>query len=187
MSSEQNSIETKFNNLKKLVSNKEYKDISVHGGNAIIVTYDPPDEDEYLNRVRDEYKEHRIIDLSAIFVSYVDIYGIDNMKSALKNYRSTPRKLFYNDSTSQKSFYDLIIDEIKAAIEEDKLPILIRTGILYGTHIENVKLLEHRVVSTSDKPLVIFYPSTRRKNSQDDEKIFFLNVKQANDYRGKII
>lgn len=42
--------------------------------------------------------------------------------------------------------FDLILADIKSVCENDKIPILIRTGCLYGTGIENVNVMEHKEV-----------------------------------------
>ncbi len=64
-----------------------------------------------------------------------------------------------------------------------QLPILVRTGALYGTGIENINLMDSKVVHNLPLPLVIMYPVT----FSAENKLKFLNVKLASDYRATVI
>ena len=67
------------------------------------------------------------------------------------------------------------------------MPIIIRSGILYGTGIRNKYILESDVVRKSKNPLLVFYPGEVREDINENEKVFFLNAMKANDYRGQLI
>jgi len=60
--------------------------------------------------------------------------------------------------------------------------MLVRTGALYGTGIENVNIMEHATVMSLDQPLVFFYPSTL-----ENDNLLFLNFKLASKYRCTLI
>jgi hypothetical protein len=59
---------------------------------------------------------------------------------------------------------------------------LIRTGCLYGTGIENVNIMEHKIITKLSHPLIIFYPSKIQSDN-----LLFLNFKQASKYRCALI
>ncbi len=59
---------------------------------------------------------------------------------------------------------------------------LYSTGSLYGTRIENVHIIEHKVTMGSKLPLVILYPGT-----YDNDKLLYLNTRVASKYRCYIV
>jgi hypothetical protein len=61
-------------------------------------------------------------------------------------------------------------------------PILIRSGVLYGTGIENLNLMEDKTVMGLDNPLVLFYPA-----KLENDNLYFLNFKLASKYRCTVI
>ena len=77
---------------------------------------------------------------------------------------------------------DLIISAINDAYQKGKIPVLIRTGSLYGKGIENVNIMEHKTVMGLNNPLVILYPS-----KIENENFYFLNFKLASKYRCTVI
>lgn len=181
------SIQSKFNDLKTAINEGRSKWPISQGANALIVVYPPEQEEQYLDRVYRDYCNEYFINLSNIFINAIDKYGVEPFKTNLRNYRSTPQRLFY-DKENKKSLYMLIINEIKNAFEQDKIPIIIRAGILYGTHIENTNIVENKIVQRSPKPLILFYPATVEEGiNEKSESIRFLGIKKASDYRGYII
>ena len=180
------SLESKFNDLKIAIREDRGRWPDAQGANALIVVYPPEKENSYLERVNEEYNGEYIIDLSELFIEYIDKFGgIDTFKTIYKNYRST--SVFSDEDSENKDLLDTIIEEIEKAVEKDKMPIIIRSGILYGTEIRNKYILESDVVRKSKKPLIILYPGEVREDINDNEKVFFLNAVKANDYRGQLI
>jgi hypothetical protein len=109
-------------------------------------------------------------------VEYIDQFGLGEFTNAYNDYQSDPQKLF-------KDFLDLIINRIDKAGKENKLPILVRTGVLSGTGIENISIMDSQIVHSLSKPLVILYPATEA----GDKRLKFLNYKPASDYRSIVI
>ena len=180
------SMESKFNDLKIAIKEDRGRWPDAQGANALIVVYPPEEENDYLKRVNKEYSGEYIIDLSDLFIDYIDKYGgIDNVKTIYKNYRST--SVFSDEDSKNENFKKIIIGEIGKAVEKNKMPIIIRSGILYGTGIRNKHILESDVVRESKKPLLVFYPGEVREDINENEKVFFLNAMKANDYRGQLI
>ena len=181
------SIESKFNDLKLAIKEDKGRWISSQGVNAVIVVYPPEDEKEYLKRVKQDYSQEYIIDISSLFVELIDYYGPDNFKTMYKDFKSTPDQVFADQSTEEEDLFSLIIREIKTAKKENKMPILIRTGILYGTGIRNKDILENREISQIKRPLIVFYPGEIREDVDDKERVYFLGTIKASDYRGHFI
>src|SRR6056297_1274153 len=142
------SMKSKFDDLKIAIKEDRGKWPDAQGVNALIVVYPPQEEEDYLNRAKEEFNSEYIIDISELFIKYIDNYGgIENFKKIYKSYRST--SVFLNEDNNNKDFLDLILDEISKAVKEDKTPVIIRSGILYGTDIRNKNILESDVVGNS--------------------------------------
>lgn len=187
MSSLTKSMEIKFNHLKQAIDKDQGKAISSQGVNAFLLVYPPEEEPAYLERAQKDYAGEYFIDLSELFVELVDEYGLDTFLNAYKEFRSTPSDFFADENSANLDFMDLIKREIAKARDNDKLPIMIRTGILHGTGIRNKPILEDDIIKTLKKPLVIFYPGEVKKDINEKERVWFLGVLKASDYRGQLI
>ena len=185
MSSLNKSMESKFNDLKLAINEERGKWPTAQGVNALIIVYSPEEEKKYFKRIEEEFSDEYIIDLSQLFIKYIDMFGLETFKTVYKNYRST--SAFINENEEDKDFLDLILEEIEKAVDSNKMPVIIRSGILYGTGIRNKDILESDIVNKTKKPLLIFYPGEVQKDINDNEKVFFVNAVKANDYRGQLI
>ena len=178
-------IDSKFNDLKLAIESDRAKWISSQGANALIVVYPPKEEKNYLDRLKQDYGNEYIIDLSDLFVSLIDKTGIENFKGSYKMYDA--ERIFNNADADQLDLFDLIIEEIKKADKLNKMAIIIRAGILFGTDIRNKHILEHSIINKLKRPLVIFYPGEIEKDYNEKEKVLFLGAQKASDYRGQLI
>lgn len=187
MSSLNKDIKSKFNDLRTAIKEGRSRWIDSNGVNALVIVYPPEKEKEFLDRVYQDYGDQHIIDISELFTQLIDSYSLEVFRGALKDYKSTPETLFNNPKSEQQDLFKMIISEIEEAVNKDKIPILIRTGILHGTHIENTEILEADIINKSQKPLLVFYPAEVREDINEEERVYFLGVKKANDYRGQLI
>ena len=153
-------IDQKFNDLRIILTNKDKDSIKMdaHGGNSILFIYPPREEELYLSRIKRDYPDAYFIDIAELFIKYIDIIGYDNFIEVYEEYRSEPEKLFKSESSSQ-DFYKIILEEIKEAIKINKIAIIIRTGALFGTGIENISIMEESAVYQMNLPLIIMYPA----------------------------
>ena len=174
----------KFNELKFILKNKDKQSIKMesHGGYSILFVHPPKEEKKYLERIKKEYPNAYFIDIAKLFVEYIDSIGFDEFVKIYEEYSSEPEKLFKSE-LSETDFYKNILKEIETAGKEKKIPILIRTGALYGTGIENISIMDSKIVQNLPLPLVIMYPAI----VGGDNKLKFLNFKLASDYRATLI
>lgn len=179
-----NEIFHKFNALHILLerNDKGFLKMHAHGGNSILFTYPPQEEKVYLERIRIEYPDACFIDLAELFVAYIDDIGCEDFVEIYEEYASEPEKLFRSDMNAD-DFYQRILRAIQQAGDARKIPVLLRTGALYGTGVENINIMDSKIVHDLPLPLVIMYPAAVGA----DNKLQFLNVKPASDYRATVI
>ena len=168
----------KFGDLKSYIENQNQLRRQSNGGNSILFSYPPREEQQYIEEAKDLYADSAsFIDVSKLLVQVIDEDGWDSFSEYYNDFKSTPHLIFHSDDPTPDLF-DLIISEIENACRDNKIPFLIRTGCLFGTGIENVNIMEHKAVMNLPHPLVIFYPS-----KIEDGNIYFLNFKLASKYR----
>jgi len=172
----------KFEDLEFHLNNRDALRRQANGGNSVLFSYTPDEESEYILKAKELYGDKAVfIDISQLFVEFIDADGWNNFKEYYKDYQNTPHVVFKSDDP-EPDLFKLIIYAIEKASEEDKIPMLIRTGVLYGTGIENVNIMEHPSVMALSHTLVFFYPS-----KIEDENLLFLNFKSASKYRCTLI
>ena len=59
------------------------------------------------------------------------------------------------------------------------MAIIVRAGVLYGTGIENISIMEESTVFQMKLPLIIMYPAS----ISELNKLKFLNCRLASGYR----
>jgi len=174
----------KFQNLAVALA-KENRDnirIEANGGNSVLFVYPPKDELKYIDKAKTNYPNAEFIDVREALVEFIDSIGWDDFEDYYKSYQTEPENIF-RDSDDERKLESLIIEKIKTAISEDRLPFLIHTGALFGTGIENVHIMENSDVMKFGIPLVVFYPT----DIQPDGQLKFLGVKPASKYRCKLV
>lgn len=175
----------KFENLKASLNmqNRDQLRRKANGGNSIIFTYPPEEEASYMQKFEELDTElmYSFVDISKLLVEFIDLDGWTDFESYYNDFKDTPHLIFKSEDEST-DLMDLIIAAISDADQKGKIPVLIRTGALYGTGIENVNIMEHKTVMGLNNPLVILYPS-----KLENENLYFLNFKLASKYRCTVI
>jgi hypothetical protein len=173
----------KFDNLRVSLEtqNRDQLRRKANGGNSILFSYPPSEEEEYLEHARNVLpdSEFRFIDVATLFVEFIEKLGLEKVENRYKIYRATPHKVF---SSGETGLADLIVQKISEADQEGYIPVLIRTGVLHGTGIENVNIMEHKGIMKLKNPLIIFYPA-----KAENGNLYFLNFKPASKYRCTVI
>nr|WP_198166315.1 hypothetical protein [Prosthecochloris sp. HL-130-GSB] len=177
-----NDHQQKFADLKFHIVNQDQLRRQANGGNSILFSYPPNEEQQYVEKAKELYPDNaEFIDISKLLVQFIDEDGWESFSEYYKDFKNTPHLIFRSDDPTPDLF-DLIIREIESVCRNDKIPFLIRTGCLFGTGIENVNIMEHKAVMNLPHPLVIFYPS-----KIEDDNIYFLNFKLASKYRCTLV
>ena len=172
-----------FDDLKFQIANQDQLRRQANGGNSILFSYPPHEEQLYITKARALYQDTvEFIDVSRLLVQFIDEEGWDSFKAYYQSMASSVHKVFHDEDAQEHDLLDQIIYEIKVACKNNKIPFLIRTGCLYGTGIENVNIMEHRTVMNLPHPLVIFYPSRF-----DEDNLYFLNFKLASTNRCTLV
>ena len=172
----------KFTDLTFYIKNNDQLRRQANGGNSVLFSYPPNEEQQYINKAKEHYVDNAsFIDVSTLLVQCIDEDGWDSFSEYYNDFNSTPHLVFRSDDPTPDLF-DRIISEIENARRNNKIPFLIRVGCLFGTGIENANIMEHKSVMTLTHPLVIFYPS-----KIEDDTIYFLNVNIVLNYRGALV
>ena len=151
-----------------------------NGGNTILLAFPPAQEGRYIAKAEELYVDACFIDISRLFVQYIDSVGYDAFEEFYRAYQTTPDQVFKNDDDD--NLFIRIIDAIKAAAASDRIPFIIRTGALHGTGIVNQHIMDDNHVLRLKQPLVFFYPA-----ELENDTLLFLNFKPASKYRCKLI
>jgi hypothetical protein len=172
----------KFDDLKIAIhiDNRTQLKRDANGGNTVLFIFPPDEEDKYIEKAKKLYPDAYFIDISRLFVQYIDSIGLDDFVEFYRSYETTPDQVFKNDNDI--NLFKLIIDEIKIASKNNKLPFIVRTGILFGTGIVNQHIMDDSSVLSLEQPVVFFYPA-----KLEDNELLFLNFKPASKYRCKLV
>jgi hypothetical protein len=169
----------KFDNLRTSLElqNRNQLRRKANGGNSILFTYPPEEEKLYLTKL-EEYEDQldlKRIDIAKLFTEFIDEVSMKSIERKYAIFKATPHKVFL-------PFTEKIVSAIQEVNEGDKCPVLVRTGALYGTGIENVNIMENRIIMGLKHPLIIFYPS-----KTENDSLYFLNFKPSSKYRCTVI
>jgi len=176
--------EQKFQALRHHIENQDQLRKQSNGGNSILFSYPPHEEQLYIDKAKETYTDEAgFIDVSRLFVKFIDEHGWESFKSYYCDDFQYSTHLLFKSDDSDTDLFDMIITQIEAACKNGKIPFLIRTGVFYGTGIENANIMDHRTVMNLPRPLVIFYPSSLGA----DDTLLFLNFKPASKYRCTLV
>ncbi len=172
----------KFTDLDYQINNLDQLRRQANGGNSILFGYPPKEENLYLAKATEALGGRAdFIDVSRLLVSFIDGMGWGDFERYYREFGATPHKVF-RAGGDDPDLFNTIIAAIVASAEVGKIPILIRTGCLVGTGIENANIMDCKEVMRLKVPLVIFYPSVIV-----DENLLFLNFKPASKYRCTLV
>lgn len=171
---------------KRLVESDRQSEIrlNANGGNSILIICDPQQEGEFIDSIMNQMGNdtYQIIDLNDIITKYVDSNGqlLEDLFDLLKG--SVPQIFRSTDDSDHIDLFKFIIRIIDGCFENNRIPVLINSGALYGSGIENINLMEHEIVMRSKLPLIILYPATKQ-----GDQILFLSKRPASKYRCMIV
>jgi hypothetical protein len=177
----------KFENLNYALheNNSTQLKREANGGNSILFTFPPKEENLYIEKafeLLNDPNKFTFIDVSKLFVEYIDEDGIEGFVNLYEELQPTSHKLFMSKEDPHIDLFDKIIHKIIETVNDDTTPILIKTGALYGTGIENINITDNSDIMNLKLPIVIFYPG-----EMNEETLYFLNTKEASKYRCTVI
>ncbi|HHU96165.1 MAG: hypothetical protein QM293_08850 [Bacteroidota bacterium] len=155
-----------------------------NGGNSILIVCNPAKELEFIKSIYANMNDenYNIIDLNSLLVQFVED-NRSNLPTLFELRQSSLPHIFkLPDHEVGNDLFRTIIEAIKNSFDDGKIPVLINTGALYGSGIENIHIMEHEVVMKSSLPLIVLYPAT-----YDGENLLFLSKRPASKYRCHII
>lgn len=172
--------------LLRLVNSDKRSEIrlNANGGNSVLVVCPPSLEYQFIEKIYSMMPTgtFQVIDINEILISFVEEHqaDIDEMFDLLKG--SVHQIFKAPEGETSPDLFKLLISAIEKSYKEDKIPVLIHSGALYGSGIDNIHLMEHELVMNSKIPLIILYPAT-----QEGDKLMFLHSRHVSKYRGMIV
>lgn len=172
--------------VKRIVESDKRSEIrlNANGGNSILLVCPPELEFQFIEKLKVllPSETYHIIDINEMLISFVETHqaDLDEMFDLLKG---SVHQIFKapEGETSSDLFKHLLL-AIEQTFNERKIPVLIHSGALYGSGIDNIHLMENDLVMKSKFPIIILYPAT-----EDGDQLMFLNSRPASKYRCMIV
>ncbi len=171
---------------KRLVESDRRSEIrlNANGGNCILIVCDPMKETEYITHFEELLPDagYSIIDLNKCLIDFVTNHK-DELVELYNQLQSATHEIFKAPvGEESQDLFKAIMAQIQQAFQQDKVPVLINSGSLYGTGIHNIHIMENDIVMKAALPLIILYPATI-----EPDRIMFLGKHPASKYRCMII
>lgn len=171
---------------KRLVESNKRSEIrlNANGGNSILIVCEPGEESDYVKAIYNHLpgENFEVIDLNTLLVEFV-ANNKEELESSFELLKGSIHQIFKTpDGEEGNDLFGLIIRTIQKCLDAKKIPVLIHSGALYGSGIDNIHLMEHDIIMKASVPLLILYPATR-----DGDKLLFLSKRPASRYRCMIV
>lgn len=172
--------------VKRLVESDRRSEIrlNANGGNSILLICEPMREAEYISRLTIllAKENYAIIDLNECVIAFVS-HHLPELNELFDQLQSATTQIFKAPSGEDSAdLFKEIMKLIQQALKEDKVPVLVNTGSLYGTGIDNLHIIENEDVMNATLPIIILYPATLETG-----KLMFLGKRPASNYRCMIV
>jgi len=171
---------------KILVETDKRSDIrlNANGGNSILIICEPNQESDFIKAIKNQFKDdlYKIIDLNDLLVSFIENNKVE-LQETFQLLKGSINQIF--KAPAQEIGHDLfsvIMENIDNSFKEKKIPVLIHSGAIYGSGIDNIHIMENEIVMSSSLPLVVLYPATK-----DGDKLLFLSKRPSSKYRCMIV
>ena len=132
--------------VKRLVDSERRSEIrlNANGGNSILIICEPLRETEYIDKLVELLPEesYSVIDLNKCLIDFVAAHKseIDGWFEMLQ---SSIDEIFKAPAVEESpDLFKEIISKVETAFNKEKTPVLINTGALYGTSIDNLHIME---------------------------------------------
>jgi hypothetical protein len=158
--------------------------LKANGGNSILIVCEPQLEHEFIAAILKYMPDDifQVIDLNSLLIQFVEA-NKEDLAELFELRQSSISQIFkLPDNEVGSDLFRSIIDAIKNSFRANKIPILIHSGALYGSGIENIHIMENELIMKSSLPLIVLYPST-----SDGENLLFLSKRRASKYRCHVV
>jgi hypothetical protein len=155
-----------------------------NGGNSIIIVCPPDKEGDYISAIIKlmDKQRYRIIDLNDILCEFIS-ENKDELNDRFNLLKSSIHQVFkIPDAEQGNDLYRQILKEIEAGYKSGRIPVLINSGVLYGSGIDNINIVESEMVIKASLPLIVLYPATKQNGV-----LLFLGKRPASKYRCVIV
>jgi hypothetical protein len=171
---------------KILVETDKRSDIrlNANGGNSILIVCEPSQEWDFINAIKVQFKEdlYEIIDLNELLINFIEQNKVE-LKETFQLLKGSVNQIFKAPTHEVgQDLFSVIMDNIENSFNKKKIPVLIHSGAIYGSGIDNIHIMEHEIVMSSSIPLVVLYPATK-----DGDRLLFLSKRPSSKYRCMII
>jgi len=172
--------------VKRLVEANKRSEIKLNanGGNSILIVCETNREWEYINSIKSSMSEenYEIIDLNDVLNDYVEA-NREDLEESFELLKGSLHQIFKSpDGEAGNDLFSLVIKRISDSVSAKKIPVLINSGVLYGSGIDNIHIMENPSIMRAPVPLVVLYPATN-----DKDTILFLGKRPASKYRCMIV
>lgn len=179
-------IEAKIMELEQAVQAYSTNNIklSANGGNSMLFMCPPLEEKDYIEIMQKNLSPEKYVflDLNKLLIEFID-ENEDEIKMKFDFLRNSSNHIFKLPQGEEgNDLFGIVISSINQIYDEQKIPVLIRAGALNGTDIENIHIMENKVVMNGKKPLIILYPAEKK-----NDEIMFLGIRPASKYRCMLI
>lgn len=170
----------------RLVESDENSNIrlNANGGNSILLVCEPIQELDYIQAIKKLMPEEKyeIIDLNDLLCEFLNENKAD-LEESFKLLKGSMHQIFRTPNGEEgNDLFSIILYAIEKSLKANKIPVLINTGILYGSGIGAIHIMENGLVMRALLPLIILYPAT-----WEQERLMFLGKRPASKYRCMIV
>ncbi|HAR63070.1 MAG TPA: hypothetical protein DF296_06240 [Candidatus Margulisbacteria bacterium] len=171
---------------KRLVeaNNRSEIKLNANGGNSILILCEPGRESDYIKSITKLMTDetYEIIDLNKLLNDYVQS-NKEELAESFELLKGSLHQIFKApEGESGNDLFSLVINKIAESMSNKKIPVMIHSGALYGSGIDNIHIMENALVMKASLPLIILYPATK-----DKDTILFLGKRPASKYRCMIV
>lgn len=158
--------------------------LNANGGNSILIVCNPSDELSFIESIKKNYPEDSftIIDLNKVLNCFIEL-NMDHLDDLFEMLQGSVQQIFKApQGEDRKDLFKMILEAINDSYASGKTPVLINSGALYGTGIDNIHIMEHEIVMKGSLPIIILYPATK-----EADRLLFLGKRPASKYRCMIV
>jgi len=171
---------------KQLIESDKRSEIrlNANGGNSILVVCNPSDELLFIESIEKNLPDDNftIIDLNKVLNSFID-QNKEHLDDLFELLQGSVHQIFKApNGEDRKDLFKMILEVIKDCYTQGKIPVLINSGALYGTGIDNIHVMENEIVMKGPSPIIILYPATK-----EADRLLFLGKRPSSKYRCLIV